>query len=115
MLSSPRKNGLTSLCSEVRVFKVQDAPSGPHTRKSAEWPTPKKVSTLANPKRLLLEKRGLSLRGVAFMTVLAVLMGFGGSGEHLALFLLVPQNTRQRGNRGGFGGFGGYAHDGYPP
>ena len=51
------------------------------------------------------------------MTVLAVLMAFGGSGEHLALLLLVLQDKRQRGNRDGldgFGGFGGCGRDGYP-
>ena len=55
-------------------------------------------------------KGGLSLRGVAFMTVLAVL-----TGEHLALLSLVLQNTGQRGNRDGFGGCGGFGRDGYPP
>ena len=66
-------------------------------------------------------KGGLSLRGVAFMTVLAVFDGFGGSGEHLALLLLALQNTGQRGNRDGFDGFGGYGgcggfgRDGYTP
>ena len=44
--------------------------------------------------------------------------GFGVSGEHLALLLLVLQNTVPRGIRDGFGGFsgcGGFGHDGYPP
>ena len=36
-------------------------------------------------------KGGLGLRGVAFMTVLAVFDGFGGSGKHLVLLLLVLQ------------------------
>ena len=43
--------------------------------------------------------------------------GFGGSGEHLALLLLVLQNTVPRGSRDGFGGFGGcggFGRDGYP-
>ena len=58
-------------------------------------------------------KGGLGLRGVAFMTVLTV----GGSGEHLALLLLVLQNTVPRDDRDGFGGFGGcggFGRDGYP-
>ena len=47
--------------------------------------------------------------------------GFGGSGEHPTLLLLVLQNTAQWGDRGGFDGFGGFgghggfSHDGYPP
>ena len=47
--------------------------------------------------------------------------GFGGSGEHLALLLFVPQNTVPRDDRdgfdgfGGFGGCGGFGRDGYPP
>ena len=38
----------------------------------------------------------------------------GGSGEHLALLLLVLQNTGQRGNHDSFGGCGGFG-DSYPP
>ena len=34
--------------------------------------------------------------------------GFGGSGEHFALFLFVLLNTAQRGNRDNFDGFGGF-------
>ena len=52
------------------------------------------------------------------MTVLAVLTVFGGSEEHLALLLLVLQNTVPRDDRDsfdGFGGFGGSGRDGYPP
>ena len=41
------------------------------------------------------------------MTVLAV-FGFGGSEEHLALLLLVLQNTVPRDDRDGFDGFGGF-------
>ena len=52
----------------------------------------------------MTEKEGLGLRGVAFMTVLAVLTGFGGSGERLALLLLVLQNTVPRKDCDGFGG-----------
>ena len=37
--------------------------------------------------------------------------GSGGSGKHLALLLLLLQNTVPRGSRDGFGSFG---HDGYP-
>ena len=43
--------------------------------------------------------------------------GFDGSGERLALLLLVLQNTVPRDDRDGFGGFGGcggFGHDGYP-
>ena len=43
---------------------------------------------------------------------------FGGSGKHLALPLLVLQNTVPRGSHDGFDGFGGcggFGHDGYPP
>ena len=64
-------------------------------------------------------KGGLSLRGVAFMTDgFGGFDGFGCSGEHLALLLLVLQNTVPRGGRDGFGGFGGcggFSGDGYPP
>ena len=63
-------------------------------------------------------KGGLSLRGVAFMTVLAVLTVFGGSAKHLALLLLLLENTVPRGSRDGFGGFGGcggFGRDGCPP
>ena len=55
------------------------------------------------------------------MTVLAVLTVFGGSGEHLALLLLVLQNTVPRDDRDGFDGFGGFGscggfgRDGYSP
>ena len=61
-------------------------------------------------------QKGLSfnLRGVAFMTALAVLTIFGGSGEHLALPLLVLQNTGQSGGFGGCSSYGGFGHDGYP-
>ena len=40
----------------------------------------------------MTEKGELSRRALAFMTVLAGFDGFGGSGEHLALLLLVLQN-----------------------
>ena len=46
--------------------------------------------------------------------------GFGGSGKHLALLLLLLQNTVPRGSRdgfdgfGGFGGCGGFGRDGCP-
>ena len=51
------------------------------------------------------------------MTVLAVLTVLSGSGKHLALLLLLLQNTVPRGSRDGFGGFagcGGFSGDGYP-
>ena len=44
--------------------------------------------------------------------------GLGGSEEHLALLLLVLQNTVPRDDRDGFGGCGGCdgsGRDGYPP
>ena len=62
-------------------------------------------------------KRGLSLRG----SLHGGFDGLGGSGEHLALFLLVLQNTARKDNRdgfdglGGFDGCGGFGRDGYPP
>ena len=62
-------------------------------------------------------KGGLSLRGGAFMTVLAVLAVLV-PGEDLALLLLALQNTVPRDDRGGFdgcGGCGGSGRDGYPP
>ena len=46
-------------------------------------------------------KGGLSLRGGSLHD------GFGGFGKHLALLLLVLQNTVPRGSRDGFDGFGG--------
>ena len=58
---------------------------------------------------------GLSSRGVAAGSLHGGFDGFGGSGEHLTLRLLVLQNAAQLGNRGGFGGHGGFSHDGYPP
>ena len=50
------------------------------------------------------------------MTVLAIVTILGGSGEHLALILLVQQNTGQRlkgDNFDGFDGFGGYGAVGH--
>ena len=49
------------------------------------------------------------------MTVLAVLTVSAGSGEHLALLLIILQNTVPRGNHDGLGGFsgcGGFGRDG---
>ena len=82
-------------------------------------------------------KGGLRLRGVASMTALAVLtvLAVLESGNHLALLLLILQNTVPRGSRDGFDGFestfdgfqstfdgsgsfggcGGFGRDGYPP
>ena len=51
------------------------------------------------------------------MKVLAVLTVFCGPGKHLALLLLVLQNTVPRGSLDGFGGFGGcggFGRDAYP-
>ena len=61
-----------------------------------------------NPEnKIRMLERAVELRGVAFMTVLAVLTGFGGSGTRLALLSLILQNTGQRGNHEGFDSFGG--------
>ena len=49
-------------------------------------------------------KGGSSLREVAFVTVFGSFDGFGGSGKHLALSLLVLQNTVPRGSHDGFDG-----------
>ena len=63
-------------------------------------------------------KGGLSLREVAFMTVLTVLAVLENT---LPSFCWSYKNTGQRGNRdgfdgsGGFGGCGGFGRDGYPP
>ena len=54
-----------------------------------------------------MTEKGVKFKGVAFMTVSAVLDGFGGFREHLALLLLVLQNTGRRGSFDGFDGFGG--------
>ena len=62
-----------------------------------------------HPPLAFLRKGGLSSRGVAFMTVLAVLQS-----------TLPPTNTVPRGSRygfdgfGGFGGCGGFGRDGSP-
>ena len=55
---------------------------------------PLEKSPLRKAHKEVLESEmwGLSLRGVAFMTVLA---GFAGFGEHLTPLLLVLQNTAQ--------------------
>ena len=60
-------------------------------------------------------KGGLGLRGGSLHHGFGGFDGFGLSGEHLALLLLVPQNTVPRDDRDGFGGFGGFGRDGYPP
>ena len=63
-------------------------------------------------------KRGVEFKGGSLHDGFGGFDSFGGSGEHLALFLLVLQNSGQRGNRDGFDGFGGYGgfgRDGYPP
>ena len=65
-------------------------------------------------------KGGLSLRGVAFMTVWAVLTVLAVLESTLPPLCFL-QNTVPRGNRdgfdglGGFGGHGGFGRDGYPP
>ena len=67
-------------------------------------------------------KGGLSLKGGSLHDGFGGFDGVGGSGElpreHLALLLLVLQNTVPRDDRDGFdgfGGFGGCGRDGYPP
>ena len=55
-------------------------------------------------------KGGLSLRGVAFMTVLAVLAVLEST---LPSFCLSNKNTAQCDGFGGFGGNGGFDHDSY--
>ena len=49
------------------------------------------------------------------MTVLVVLMGFSGFGEHIASFCLSCQISGQRDTHDGFDGYGGFGHDGYLP
>ena len=64
------------------------------------------------------QEGGLSLRGVAFMTVLTVLAVLEST---LHSFCFLLPNAGQGGNRecfdglGGFGVYGGFGHDGFPP
>ena len=60
-------------------------------------------------------KGGLSLRGVAFMTVLADLTVLAVLENNLPSFRWSFQITGQGGNRDGFDGFCGFGRDGYPP
>ena len=63
-------------------------------------------------------KRRLSSRGGSLHDGFGVFNGFGICGEHLALLLLLLQNTGERGNRDwfdSFGGYGGFGHDSCPP
>ena len=63
-------------------------------------------------------KGGFCLRGVAFMTVLVVLMVLAFLESTLPSFCLVLRNTVPRDDRGRFAGFsgcGGFSCDGYPP
>ena len=66
----------------------------------------------------MTEKRGLGFSGGSLHDGFD---SFRGSGEHLALLLLVLQNTVPRDDRdgfdgfGGFGGCGGFGRDGYSP
>ena len=53
-------------------------------------------------------KGGLSLRGGGLHDGFGGFEGSGGSGEHLALFLLVLQNAAQKDKSDGFGSFSGY-------
>ena len=60
-------------------------------------------------------KGGLGLRGVAFMTVLAVLENTLPS---FCLSYKIQHNEATVAvfdGFGGFGGHGGFSHDGYPP
>ena len=59
--------------------------------------------------------RGVEFKGGSLHDGFGGFDGFGGSGEHLALLLLVLQNTVRRGDCDGFGGCGGFGHEGYPP
>ena len=77
-----------------------------------------------NPKNLLrlflsgCRKRGVGLKGGSLHDGFGGFDGFGGSRLHLALLLLVLQNTVPRDGFDGFGGFGGrggFGRDGYPP
>ena len=52
-------------------------------------------------------KRGVEFKAGSLHDSSGGFDGFGGSGEHLALRLLVLQNTVPRGNRDGFGVSGG--------
>ena len=47
-------------------------------------------------------KRGIEFRGGSLHDGFGGFVGFGGSGEHLDLLLLVLQNTEQRGSGDGF-------------
>ena len=64
-------------------------------------------------------KGGLGLRGGSLHDGFGSFDGFGGSEEHLALLLLLLQNTVPRNDHEGFDGFGGFGgcggHDSYPP
>ena len=63
-------------------------------------------------------ERGVEFKGGSLHDGFGGFDGFGGSGKHLALLLLLLQNTVPRGSRDGFGGFGGcggFGRDGYPP
>ena len=63
-------------------------------------------------------KGRLSLKGGSLHDGFGGFDGFGGSGVHLALLMLVLQNTVPRDDRDGFGGFGGcggFGRGGYLP
>ena len=65
-------------------------------------------------------KGGLSFKGGSLQDAFGGFDGFGGPALHLALVLIVLQNTVPRGSRdgfdgfGGFGGCGGFGREGYP-
>ena len=66
-------------------------------------------------------KRGVEFKGGSLHDGFGGFDGFGGSARHLALLLLLLENTVPRGSRDGFDGFGGsggcsgFGRDGYPP
>ena len=68
-----------------------------------------------------ITEKGVEFKGSSLHDGFGGFDGFGGSGKHLALFLLVLRNTVPSDSRGGFDGFGGFgghggfSHDGYPP
>ena len=60
-------------------------------------------------KRHSSRKRGVEFKGGSLHDGFGGFDGFGGSAKHLALLLLLLQNTVPRGSRDGFDGFGGFS------
>ena len=72
----------------------------------------------AQKKKISMTEKGVEFKGGSLHDGFGSVDGFGGSGEHLALLLLVLQDAAPRDDRDGFGGFGGcggFGRDGYPP